>query len=146
MRAVLIRVEEAVVYIKDEVFSKIEKGLVIFVGFRRTDTDVCLANMAEKILNLRVFENEAKKLDYSVKDKSYAILCIPNFTLYANTQKGRRPSFEDAMPRQEAFRLFKNFILLLKSKQLKVSEGAFGEHMQIKLVADGPLNIILEEN
>ncbi|MCM8832100.1 MAG: D-aminoacyl-tRNA deacylase [Candidatus Omnitrophica bacterium] len=146
MRVVLIRVKEAEVYINQKIFSKIGEGLVIFVGFKRTDTDVCLANMAEKILNLRVFENEDKKLDYSVKDKNYSVLCIPNFTLYANTQKGRRPSFEDIMPKEDASKFFKNFVLLLKSKKIEVFEGVFGEHMEIKMIADGPVNIILEEN
>lgn len=146
MRAILVRVKEAAVYVDGKIFSKIEKGIVVFVSFKKTDKDLVLVNMAKKILNLRIFENEAGKLDYSIKDKNYSILCIPNFTLYANTSGGRRPSFEDVMEKQKAASLFNDFIMLLKSENLYVGSGLFGEYMNIEMVADGPVNIILEEN
>ena len=144
MKALVVRVNRAEVLVADEVFSSIEKGIALFVGIEKDDDDSLLENMAEKIVNLRIFENEEGKLDYSVKDKNYPILCISNFTLSAHTEKGRRPSFEKAMPKGEANKLFENFILLLKARGIDIQTGAFGEHMDIRLDLDGPVNIILE--
>jgi D-tyrosyl-tRNA(Tyr) deacylase len=100
--------------------------------------------MAEKVLNLRIFENEEGKLNYSVKDRGYQILCISNFTLCANTEKGRRPSFENSMSRQEANKYYQDFVCVLKSQGVGVEAGVFGEHMDISLDLDGPVNIMLE--
>ncbi|MDD5195520.1 MAG: D-aminoacyl-tRNA deacylase, partial [Candidatus Omnitrophica bacterium] len=118
--------------------------MAVFVGFSTGDNDTVIEAMAQKIVNLRIFENEQSKLDYSLKDKNYQIICISNFTLYANTEKGRRPSFEEALDRPEADKLFRDFVLLLEARGLTVARGAFGEHMDIRLTLDGPVNIILE--
>ena len=94
-------------------------------------------------MNLRVFENDSCKLHYSLKDKGYQILCISNFTLCARTNKGNRPSFDEAMPPDEANKLFEEFIKLLKSKKIDVQKGIFGQHMDININMDGPINIVL---
>ena len=124
--------------------ASIDKGIVLFVGFSKSDDENTISDMAQKVVNLRVFEDENNKLMYSVKDKNYKILCIPNFTLYANTKKGRRPSFEDVLGKEKASILFDNFILLLKASGVFVESGKFGEHMEILLNLDGPVNIVLE--
>jgi len=139
-----MRTKEASVSVKSEVIASIDKGIVLFVGFSNSDDENTISNMAQKVVNLRVFEDENNKLMYSVKDKNYKILCIPNFTLYANIKKGRRPSFEDVLGKEKASILFDNFILLLKASGVVVESGKFGEHMEILLNLDGPVNIILE--
>ena len=99
--------------------------------------------MAQKVVNLRVFSDAQGKMNYSVKDKNYKILCISNFTLCANTDKGRRPSFEKAMPKDAANKPFEDFITLLRAREIEVKQGVFGEHMDIRLDLDGPVNIMV---
>ncbi|MDD5585224.1 MAG: D-aminoacyl-tRNA deacylase [Candidatus Omnitrophica bacterium] len=144
MKVLLTRVREAEVLVNGKLVSSIGKGIAIFTGLEKNDDDEIMAAMAEKIVNLRVFENEQAKLDYSVKDKNYQILCISNFTLCATTGKGRRPSFEGAMDRKTADTAFENFVLLLRGHGIRVEAGAFGEYMDIRLNEEGPVNIILE--
>jgi D-tyrosyl-tRNA(Tyr) deacylase len=146
MRIILVRVNKATVLCKEEVVSSIGRGLVIFVGIEKDDTYSIFEEMANKVVNLRVFENEEGKLAYSLKDKSYQLLCISNFTLCANTKKGRRPSFEKAMSKDKADSFFEDFILLLKAKGVQVKKGVFGEKMRIDLELDGPVNIILQSS
>ncbi|MCM8823628.1 MAG: D-aminoacyl-tRNA deacylase [Candidatus Omnitrophica bacterium] len=145
MKALVIRVNKANVKVKERVIASIGKGIVIFLGLEKEDTSNTIIEMAEKIVNLRIFENEENKLTYSIKDIDESILCIPNFTLCANIDKGRRPSFERAMSKEEAKKYFENFIMVLKSKGVNVEKGEFGEHMDIILEIDGPVNIILGE-
>jgi len=144
MKAVVVRVQKAEVSIEEEVVFEIGKGIVVFVGFDKNDGDSLLAKAAEKIVNLRIFEDEQGKMNHSAGSKNYQILCIPNFTLCANTKKGCRPSFEEAMPPVDAKKLFEDFISALKSNTIKVKAGVFGAHMEIDLKADGPVNIVLE--
>jgi D-tyrosyl-tRNA(Tyr) deacylase len=144
MKVVLIRVNKAKILVREKVISCIEKGAVAFVGIERDDDLTVLEEMAKKITHLRIFEDERGKLNFSLKDKNYPLLCISNFTLCANTKKGRRPSFEEAMQKEEALRFFEDFVMLLEAKGLEVKKGEFGEKMKIDLEADGPVNIILE--
>ncbi|MDP2923240.1 MAG: D-aminoacyl-tRNA deacylase [Candidatus Omnitrophota bacterium] len=128
----------------DKIFSAISKGIALFVCMEQDDEDSILEEMAEKVTNIRIFEDSNNKLNYSIKEKKYQILCIPNFTLCANTKKGRRPSFEGAVLKEKAGLLFANFITLLRARGIEVKTGAFGEHMDIKLDFDGPVNIIID--
>jgi D-tyrosyl-tRNA(Tyr) deacylase len=146
MKVLVVRIAKGEVYVAEECVASIKKGIAVFVGIDKTDTHSNLAVLAEKIVNLRIFEDEEEKLAYSVKDKGYSTLCIPNFTLCANTAKGRRPSFEDCMPYEEANKLFDDFVMLLKSYGVNVEEGVFGAYMDIRLSVDGPVNIILESD
>lgn len=144
MKALVVRVSEAKVLVDGDVVSSISEGMVLFVGLARNDTNSDLVSLAERVANLRIFEDEKGKLNHSVKDKKLFILCIPNFTLCADTKRGRRPSFEQAMEPGAASKLFEDFILLLESKGIKVRKGVFGKHMDIELTSDGPVNIILD--
>jgi D-tyrosyl-tRNA(Tyr) deacylase len=145
MKAVAVRVNNAAVYLREaqEPFSTIGKGVVVFLGFAVGDDDTKLERMAEKLANLRIFEEQGK-LANSLKEKGYAILCIPNFSVCANIKKGRRPSFEEVMPPAKAKIMFDDFILLLKARLVLVCEAKFGANMRIKLESDGPLNLIIE--
>ncbi|MEM7816977.1 MAG: D-aminoacyl-tRNA deacylase [Candidatus Aenigmatarchaeota archaeon] len=144
MKALVVKIKKGEVYLKEKIVSAINKGIAVFVGIEKNDNNFILNEMAEKISNLRIFEDESGKLNYSVKEKKYEVLCISNFTLCANLEKGRRPSFEKAMPKEEANKIFSDFILLLKGKGLEVKTGVFGEYMDIRLQLDGPVNIFLE--
>lgn len=143
MRALVTRVKEAEVIVGKAPAAAIKEGLVVFLGVKEGDSDSSAAVLAKKIANLRVFENRDGKLDYSVKDKKLPVLCISNFTLYANTDKGRRPSFDEAMAKEDADKLFSNFVLLLEGEGIAVKTGVFGQHMDIRLNMEGPVNIVL---
>jgi len=142
MKVLVVRVNKANVVIEGEVISSIGKGLAVFAGVEKGDDRPALIETAKKIANLRIFENEQGKMHYSVKDKSYSILCVSNFTLCANTQKGRRPSFEQADAPDKANKLFEDFVSILKAQGLEVKTGVFGRHMDIQLDMDGPVNIV----
>ena len=143
MNALVSRVTKAQISVNGEVVSSIERGLAVFVAIEKTDSHAELEGIAAKIVNLRIFEDEQGKMNHSVKDKNYQILAVSNFTLCASTAKGRRPSFEQSMPKQEANKLFEDFLLLLRGRGIEVACGVFGEHMDISLTMDGPVNIIL---
>lgn len=144
MKAVILRINEGRVFVKEKEVACIDKGLAVFLGIENKDKEEDLKKMADKIVNLRIFEDEDKKLKYSLKDKNYSLLCIPNFSLCASVEKGRRPSFEKAKPKEEARIFFEKFISLLKKEGIKVESGIFAEFMRIDLKLDGPLNIIIE--
>jgi len=143
MKTLIVRVNKVKVKAAGKVASSIEKGIVVFAGFCKGDNDSTLVTAVDKIVNLRIFENDAGKMFYSVRDKNYGILCIPNFTLCANTSCGRCPSFEDAISQNEAKEMFDKFIVVLRSKGIDVKIGLFGEHMDIDLEMDGPVNIVI---
>jgi D-tyrosyl-tRNA(Tyr) deacylase len=144
MKAVIMRINKGRVIAEDKTVSSVDKGLAVFVGVEKGDDYKTLEDMAYKIVHMRLFENEEGRLDHSVHDKKYHILCISNFTLCASTDKGRRPSFEQSMPKEEADKLFNDFVLFLKAREIEVQVGAFGEHMDIDLDLNGPVNIILD--
>jgi D-tyrosyl-tRNA(Tyr) deacylase len=143
MKGILVRVNRAEVIVEDKITVSMGKGIVFFVGIGKSDTQSVLADMADRIVNLRIFEDTTEKLNYSIKDTGYEILCVPNFTLYANMTKGRRPSFDDSMPKASAKDLFNRFIEELKLRSVEAKAGAFGKHMNVRLEADGPVNLIL---
>ena len=144
MKVLVSRISRGEVIVSGKQVSLINKGIILFVGFEKGDSFINLELMVKKISNLRIFENDEGKLHYSVKDKSHKILCISNFTLCANTKKGNRPSFDDAMFPYEANKLFNEFVELLKSEKIDVQTGIFGEHMDININMDGPINIVLD--
>ena len=146
MRALVTRISKGKIVVEGKVISSVEKGIALFVGLEEGDSNSSLVSMADKVVNLRIFEDERGKMHYCVKDKNYQILCISNFTLCANTNKGRRPSFESSMAPDAANKLFADFVLVLQSKQIDVKTGTFGAHMDIRLEMDGPVNIILDSH
>jgi len=143
MRVLVTRINKGEIIVENKVVCSVKRGIALFVALEKGDGNSCLVLMADKIANLRIFQDERGKMNYSVKDKNYQILCISNFTLCANTDKGRRPSFEDSMGPEAANKLFEDFILVLKSKKIDVQTGVFGAHMDIRLEMDGPVNIIV---
>lgn len=144
MKVLVARVHKGEVSIAGKRLSAIGRGLAIFVSLEKGDNGAKLERIAERVINLRIFENEEGKMYYSLKDNNYELLCISNFTLSADTSKGRRPSFEDALGPEEASKLFADLVSILKSKKIDIQIGAFGKHMDINLSLDGPVNIMIE--
>ena len=144
MRAVLQRVLEAKVVVAGEAVGQIGPGLLVLLGVGTGDTEQDVEWMVEKISLLRIFEDEAGKMNRSVLDTSKAILAVSQFTLFADTRKGRRPSFLDAMAPEEAKRLYARFCERARAAGLTVAEGVFAAEMKVSLVNDGPVTICLD--
>lgn len=118
--------------------------MLLLLGIRRKDTPEDVGRLVDKVVNLRIFEDEAGKMNLSLKDTGGELLVVPQFTLYANTRKGRRPSFEDAMGAKDAQELFEEFIRELERRGFTPRRGRFGEHMVVSLDNDGPVTIIID--
>ena len=144
MRAVLQRVLEAKVEVAGQVVGQIGPGLLIFLGLGHGDGDPQLAWMIEKISQLRIFEDEAGKMNRSLLETSKAMLAVSQFTLFADTRKGRRPSFLEAMAPDEARRVYAEFCERATAAGLTVARGVFGASMKVSLVNDGPVTICLD--
>lgn len=146
MRAVLQRVSSASVKVDGEVVGEIGPGLLVLLGVGKADGDADLEWMADKIAGLRIFEDDAGKMNRSLLDTSRAMLCVSQFTLYADTKKGRRPSFIDAGAPEEAKVLYARFCERSRALGLTVAEGVFAADMKVALVNDGPVTIWLDSN
>ncbi len=144
MRVVLQRVTEASVSVDEEIVGKIGKGLVLLVGIGNGDTEEDARYLSDKCLQLRIFEDEAGKMNISALDVGADVLAISQFTLFGNTRKGRRPSFVEAAPPEISRPLFERFVNFLKESGLKVETGIFGAHMLVKIFNDGPVTILLD--
>jgi len=145
MKIVVQRVKEASCTVNSEIISSIKKGFLLLVGFTHEDTIEDVNYLAKKVAMLRVFEDENGKLNESILDKEYEILSISQFTLYGSAKKGNRPSFTDAMEPTKANQLYENLTqILINDYNITTLQGAFGEHMDINLINDGPVTIILE--
>ena len=147
MRVVVQRVTRAVVRrvdVEPEVEARIGPGLVLLVGFRTGDDDAASQWMAEKCLGLRVFADAAGALDLSVAERGGALLAVPNFTLYGDARKGRRPSFTEAARPEQAAERFAAFVAALRRGPVPVECGFFQARMQVELVNDGPVTLLLE--
>lgn len=139
MRAIVQRVSEAAVHVGDEEVARIGPGLLVLLGVKQGDTEEQAERMAAKLEALRVFEDEQGKMNLDVRQAGGEILVVSQFTLYADTSKGNRPSFGEAAPPQEAEPLYQ-----LVSKRLEAHQGSFGAHMNLSLVNDGPVTVILD--
>lgn len=146
MRALIQRVNFAKVKVKDKEVSKIDKGLLVFVGFSNKDTDKDLEYILKKIKNLRIFEDENFKMNLSVIDKKYEILVVSQFTLYGDCRKGNRPSFDDSLSSKEAKVLYDRFLKLFEKESICIKSGIFQADMKISLENDGPVTIQLDSN
>ncbi len=146
MRILVQRVKTAEVWINGQVHSSIGPGLLALQGSTVTDQAESCAVLADKIVNLRIFEDDKGKMNLSVLDIGAEIMIVSQFTLYADTCKGRRPAFTDAMPPVEAEQLYEKFIELVGASGLKISTGVFGAKMDIKLTNQGPVTILLEHD
>jgi D-tyrosyl-tRNA(Tyr) deacylase len=144
MRAVVQRVSRAQVTLEGRVSGRIEAGLMILVGVGRDDTSAVAVSMAEKVANLRIFEDEQGKMNKSLLDVKGGALVVSQFTLYGDARGQRRPSFMAAAPPDKAIELYEEFNAALRKLGLKVATGVFQAMMSVELVNEGPVTILLD--
>jgi len=144
MKALIQRVLEAKVDIEKKTFAKIGKGLLIFLGIEKGDTERDLEYLAKKVSNLRIFEDTDQKMNLSILDTKGEVLVVSQFTLSADCKKGNRPSFDNAEEPARAKEMYIKFIEKLRECDIKVTTGDFGSYMQVYLINDGPVTIILD--
>jgi D-tyrosyl-tRNA(Tyr) deacylase len=144
MRAAIQRVKEAMVEVEGEVVGRIGGGILLFLGIRKDDTQDDIKYLVEKVVGLRIFEDDAGKMNLSIADVEGEILVVPQFTLYADCRKGRRPSFDEAASPDIAERLYSLFVEEVKKRGVNVQTGRFRAIMDIHLVNSGPVTILLD--
>jgi D-tyrosyl-tRNA(Tyr) deacylase len=144
MRLVIQRVSSASVTVENNAAGKIGQGLVILAGFSHLDDEATIGRLAEKAVNLRIFEDAEGKMNLSLMDVKGAILLVSQFTLYADCRKGRRPSFTDAAAPEKAEALYQKTIRAFKSYGIEVQTGIFGARMLVSTNNDGPVTIMLD--
>ena len=144
MRAVVQRVSRAEVRIEGRVVGKIGRGFVVLLGVAAGDSDSDAAFLVDRIVGMRVFADDAGKMNLSIAQVDGAMLVVSQFTLLADTNSGRRPSFTKAAAPDEARRLYEHFLSLARIRGVKVETGEFGATMEVDLVNDGPVTIILD--
>jgi len=146
MRSVVQRVSSSSVTVDGGIIGKIDKGLMVLLGVTHDDTSKDVDYMIDKILNLRVFEDEEDKMNLSLKDVGGELLVVSQFTLYGDCRKGRRPSFTNAARPDQADKLYEEFVAKAKAQGLNVGTGQFGAHMMVDLTNDGPVTILLDSS
>ena len=145
MKILVQRVKEAKVEVDSKTVGSINNGLLLFVGFTHNDTSKEIDYMVNKVLNLRIFDDENNIMNKSILDINGSILSVSQFTFYADSSKGNRPSYVNAMPGDKSIKLYEEFNDKLKEKNIKVETGIFGADMKVSLINDGPVTIILEK-
>ena len=144
MRVIIQRVKEAKVLVDDKEISSIGRGLLLLVAVGKEDSDTDINYLADKIKNMRIFEDDNEKMNLDIKHIGGQILSVPQFTLYADARKGNRPGFDKAAEPKAAEQVWKKFNNLLRNNTIPVKEGQFAAKMQVKLVNDGPVTIWLD--
>ena len=146
MKFIIQRVTQAQVQVQNQIVGKIDKGFMVLIGITHTDTKETADYLVNKLINLRVFQDENDKMNLSLKDINGSLLLVSQFTLYANCERGNRPSFTEAAKQEFANELYE--YIITKCKEIlpnNVQTGIFGANMQIDLTNDGPVTIILEK-
>lgn len=146
MRLVVQKVSQSSVKIEGEIVGAIDKGYMVLVGITNGDDELLVEKMVDKLVNLRIFEDENDKLNLSLLDVGGSVLSISQFTLYANCKKGRRPSFIDSAKPDISSPLYDFFNKKLEEKGINVERGVFGAMMEVSLINDGPVTIILDSD
>lgn len=146
MRAVIQRVSRARVTVEGRVTGAIDAGLMVLAAIGKEDSESVTASMAQKIVNLRIFNDEQGKMNKSLLDVSGAILAVSQFTLYGDARGQRRPSFVQAAPPEQAKMLSEQFVSELRKLGVRVETGVFQAHMEVELVNDGPVTILLDSD
>ncbi len=146
MRAVIQRVSRAQVRVEGQIVGEIGKGIVLLLGVGKGDTKAQADSLLEKVVNLRIFEDEGAKMNLSLLDVGGELMVISQFTLYADCRKGRRPSFTDAGFPEEAKALYEYFVTQARSRGLIVASGVFQALMEVDLVNFGPVTILLDSS
>ena len=144
MRIVLQRIAHASVTVDEKVIGKIQRGFLLLVGVTHDDAMEDMEYLVRKIVQMRIFEDEEGKLNRSIQDIGGEILSVSQFTLYADTKKGNRPSFSKAAPGDVALKMFEQFNGLLRDTGIPVETGQFGADMKVELLNDGPVTILLD--
>ena len=144
MRVLVQRCDSASVSVDNKIVGSIERGMMILVGFTQTDTSENIDYMVDKVLNLRIYDDEAGVMNKSILDVGGSILSVSQFTLYADTKKGRRPSYVNALNGEKSILLYNEFNQKLK-EHIHVETGIFGADMKVQLINDGPVTILLEK-
>jgi D-tyrosyl-tRNA(Tyr) deacylase len=143
MRAVVQRVKNACVKVDEEVVGSIEKGVLVLLGVEKNDSENDVEWMADKVINLRIFEDENDRMNLSLKDINGELLAVSQFTLLGDARKGRRPSFTEAAPPEKAQELYRFFIKKTREK-VTTETGIFQAYMSVALTNDGPVTILLD--
>ncbi|HUT31582.1 MAG TPA: D-aminoacyl-tRNA deacylase [Sedimentisphaerales bacterium] len=146
MRAVIQRVLQAKVEVESRPVGKIDKGLLVYLGVGKGDTDNDAQFMAEKLVNLRIFADEAGKMNVSIQDIGGSILLVSNFTLHGDCRKGRRPGFDAAAEPALANQLYEKVGELISQQGVTVEKGVFGEYMHVESINDGPVTFLLDSS
>jgi D-aminoacyl-tRNA deacylase len=146
VRAVIQRVSQASVTVDGRIVGEIARGFLVLLGVKRGDTNDDAAYLARKIAKLRIFNDDAGKMNLSLEQVGGAVLAVSQFTLYANTRDGNRPSFIDAAAPDDGRRLYGTFCEMLRNENLEVQTGIFQADMQVALVNDGPVTILIDSN
>ena len=144
MRALIQRVSQARVVVEDEVTGEIGTGLLVLLGVAADDQEKQLRWLADKIVGLRIFEDEAGKMNLSLADVGGAMLVVSQFTLFGDCRKGRRPSFIDAAPPEKGEAMYNQFVDYVRSQGVTVGTGRFRAHMEVELTNDGPVTIWID--
>lgn len=144
MRAVVQRVVKSKVSVDDEVTGEIENGLMVLLGVTHDDTDKDITYLADKIVNLRIFEDENGKMNISLLDKGGDLLVVSQFTLYGDCRRGKRPGFDKAARPETAERFYNKFVEACKGYKIKVETGKFQARMMVEIHNDGPVTILLD--
>ncbi len=146
MRAVIQRVSKASVTVDSKITGEIGPGLLVLLGIHKDDREQEIKWMVEKVINLRIFEDENGKMNRSLVDSNGAMLVVSQFTLYGDCRKGRRPGYSSAAPPEKAKSLYQQFIDSVQQKDIFVASGRFQAHMDVELVNDGPVTLLLDSS
>lgn len=144
MKIIVQRVNFAEIFVNNKFKGKIQKGIVAYIGITNRDSGKDIDFCIDKLINLRIFDDENGKLNLSVKDINGNLLIVSNFTIYGNTKKGRRPSYTDSAPASEAYEIYNLFVKKLEQTGIRFETGEFGQYMRIVSENDGPVNLIID--
>ena len=144
MKIIVQRVNFAEIFVNNKFKGKIQKGIVAYIGITNGDSVKDIDFCIDKLINLRIFDDESGKLNLSVKDIRGELLIVSNFTIYGNTKKGRRPSYTDSAPASEAYEIYNLFVKKLEQTGIRFETGEFGQYMRIVSENDGPVNLIID--
>lgn len=145
MRLLVQRVSKASVKVNNKIIGKINEGFLVLLGITHEDTEKTADYLVKKLLNLRIFKDENEKMNLSIRDIEGELLIISQFTLYADTKEGNRPSFIDAAKPDYADNLYEYFVKKCKEEGIYVQTGEFGADMKVELINDGPVTVMLEK-